>query len=444
MYSPDSYRPRILDAKLDLYLSAVGAVLITGPRFTGKTTTGQAHSASEISLADSANNFSNRRLAMNSPDFALKGELPRLIDEWQEVPQIWDAVRFSCDSDNKFGKYLLTGSSLATLDEGDIFHSGTGRIATLTLQSMTLFETGDSSGLISLRDLFDHPLETTATGKVEIEELVRFCVRGGWPKSIDVPLAASSITPSEYMRKVIEEDFPRLVSSKGKSPTGKTSGRKTDISKVRAVVRALASLESTASSVTGIREKVAEDSDYALGRNTIPSYIDTLSKLFIVYEQPAYAFPISKRSGSKLLKSPKLRFSDPSLAIASLGLSPDNLLRDMDLFAKFFDCLCFHDLKIYAESWDAKIYHLLEEHGTAADSLIELKDGRIGIFRHVVGIDEMDRAVQHLSRINKMFTSVGMNPSLLCIVCGMADAAYNLSAPDGTNISVVPLTALKP
>lgn len=433
MYSPETYRPRILDKKIDLYLSAVGALLIEGPKWCGKTTTGEAHSKSEISLADSSNNFSNRKLAQASPDFVLKGELCRLIDEWQEVPQIWDAVRFACDEDNQCGKFILTGSSLASVRKDEIFHSGTGRIASLTLQSMTLYETGDSNGAVSLQDLFDGTVEPMPTGKVEIEELVRYCVRGGWPKSIDTPMAAATITPLQYITKVIEEDFNSLPEV----------GRKRDIAKVRAVVEALAHFESTNAGLTDYSNYIRENTGISLGRQTVPSYVDGLKKLFVLYDQPAFTL-LSNQTGSKILKSVKTRFSDPSLAIAALRYTPESLLRDMDTFSRFFDCLCVHDLKIYAESADATIYHLAEEHGTTADSLIRLNDGRIGCFKHVVASVDIAKAIQQLSRVKKILTNAGKECALLCVVCGMADAVYKKATPDGDDVYIVPLTALKP
>lgn len=432
MYSPETYRPRILDEKIDLYLSAIDAIAIVGPRWTGKTTTGQAHAKSEISLADSSNNFSNRKLAQASPDFVLKGDQPRLIDEWQEVPAIWDAVRYECDSNSKFGKYILTGSSLASVDSEEYFHSGTGRIAPLTMNSMTLFETGDSSGVVSLMDLFSNPVESMPVSKVEIDQLVRFCIRGGWPKSISSAVEASRITPIQYIDTVIEEDFNRLPSIGRKRPTGK----------IRAVTQALASFESTACGVSDISNYISEKTEFSLSRQSIPSYIEGLSKLFIIYEQPAFAPSI--KNGSKLLKSAKLRFSDPSLAIAALRLTPEDLLKDIDMFSRFFDCLCVHDLKIYAESLDATFYHFLDEHGVSADSLIKLRDGRVGIFKHVVSATDIDSAVQQLTRVKRILSGNGIDCPLLCVVCGMANAVYSQKTADGDDVVITPLTALKP
>lgn len=433
MYSPETYRPRILDEKIDLYLSAIDAVAIVGPRWTGKTTTGQAHAKSEISLADSSNNFSNRRLAQASPDFVLKGEQPRLIDEWQEVPAIWDAVRYECDANSKFGKYILTGSSLASVNSEEYFHSGTGRIAPLTMNSMTLYETGDSSGVVSLKDLFNNSYETMPVSRVEIDQLVRYCVRGGWPKSISSSVEASRITPIQYIDTVIEEDFNRLPFIGRKRPTGK----------IRAVAEALASFESTACGVSDIATYISEKTEFSLTRQSIPSYIEGFSKLFIIYQQPAFTIPSSK-TGSKLLKSAKLRFSDPSLAIAALRLTPEDLLNDIDMLSRFFDCLCAHDIKIYAESLDATYFHLVEEHGASADSLVKMRDGRVGCFKHVVSAADIDSAVQQLARVKKILSGNGVNCPLLCVVCGMANAVYTVKTADGDDVVITPLTALKP
>ena len=435
MYSSETYRHRLIDEKIESYLSATGAILIDGMRWCGKTTTGQSHCLADgiggswISLADSTNNFSNRRLAQASPDYVVKGDLPRLIDEWQEVPQIYDVVRNACDAADRNGLFILTGSSKADVGSDEIFHSGTGRIATITMSSMTLYETGDSSGMISIRDLFDHPLPSTPTGKVEIDNLVRLCVRGGWPKNIDCSIETAQITPAEYIKTIIRDDVNSLKQFKHKrSPE-----------KIEAVLSAIASCESTASGVTDFVKIIKETSNQNMGRPAVSDLIAAFQELYILYNQPAFTLP-EGASGSKLLKSPKIRFSDPSLAIAAIKYKPMMLLNNMDMFAQFWDCLCTHDLKIYSESINATLYHLLEEHGNAADSLIQLEDGRIGCFKHVVAEADTDRAAQQLLRVRTILENSKKDCSLLCVICGMADAAY--TRKDG--VMVVPLTALKP
>ena len=430
MYSPETYRYRIIDDKIKLYLTGTDAICLVGMRWIGKTTTGEAHCKSEISLADASNNFSNRKLAQASPDFVLIGEQPRLIDEWQEVPQIFDAVRYACDSSSGYGHFILTGSSRANFSESDeVFHSGTGRFANITMSSMSLFETSDSSGIISLRELFDKSPSPTPVPKISIEDLLRFCVRGGWPKNVDCPIDAARIMPSQYIEKIINEDFNSLPFLKNK--------RSPD--KIRVVLKALAISEGTVDGTTDYANIIREISDYNMGRQTIVGYIDAFSKLYIIYRQPAFTLPVSK-TGSKVLKSAKVRFSDPSLAVAAMKYTPNMLLSDMDTFTRVFDCLCVHDLKVYAENIDATIYHFLEEHGASADALIQLEDGRIGCFKHIVGAGDIDNAAQNLLRVKDILQKANKDCSLLCIICGMSDAVY--TRPDG--IVVLPLTALKP
>ncbi|MCQ2557998.1 MAG: AAA family ATPase [Oscillospiraceae bacterium] len=430
MYTPETYRTRLIDKKINLYLQATGAISLTGMRFVGKTTTGQAHCKSEISLADSRNNFSNRTLAQASPDYVLKGEYPRLIDEWQEVLPIWDAVRFACDSTPENGHFILTGSSIANFESSEIFHSGTGRIATLQMSSMTLLETGDSSGDVSLEDMFNKPTPMIPLGKVNLDDLVRYCVRGGWPKTIDSPIEIAHITPTEYIKTLAEKDFNSLPSMKNKrSPQ-----------KIMAVLTTMAKAESSISGASEISKSLKESYEIAISRQTMDAYIDAFRHLFIIEDQKAYTLP-GGTTGGKLLKSPKLRFADPSLVVAALGLRPGMLVEDMETFGKVFDCLCVHELRIYAESIDAQIYHLLEGHGSiSADAVVELKDGRIGLFKHRVGAHQIDEAAAGLLKAKKFLENSGKSPSMLCVVCGMADAVY--TRPDG--VIVTPLTALKP
>lgn len=435
MFSPESYKPRVVDDKIETFLRAFGAIALVGPRFCGKTTSGQAHSKSEMSLADSTNNFSNRHLAQVSPAAVLAGEIPRLIDEWQIVPQIWDAVRFACDEDSTSGKYILTGSSLASVKSSEIYHSGTGRIATLSMSSMSLYETQDSSGTVSVSKLFDtNSVPASQAKQTTLNDIIRFCIRGGWPKNVDeTSIDVCRLVPLQYIKKVISEDIYSIPSIKLRK----------DDAKIATAVKVLGMCEGTTATYADYTQILSEIGTTKIGRDAYGSYIEALKKLFVVYDQPAFDLPPEK-AGAKLLKTAKLRFVDPSLAIAAMNYTQQSLLQNMDALARFFDCLCVHDLKIYAERIDANIYHINEQRGTSADCIIELPDGRLGIFKHVLASANIDKAIPQLVKIKNILTNAGKEVSFMCVICGVADAVYTQTLSNGDNVIVAPITTLAP
>ena len=419
------YRPRIIDRQVDEYLSTFGAVCIEGPKWCGKTWTSAFHSKSEIYIGDPAGNFQNRQLAEIAPELVLDGETPRLIDEWQEVPSLWDAVRYKVDKTHEKGQFILTGS--ATPNHKGVLHSGAGRIARLRMRPMSLYESGDSSGKVSLYDLCHGNPASAMTGDVHIKKLIELMIRGGWPGSLGLSVKQASLLPTEYLNAVIEDDVFRI------------DGIKRDTTKMRLLLRSLARNESTtATNKTLIRDiKAIDDED--IDGNTVSSYLDIFKRLFLTDNQPPFSAGI--RSSVRIKQAEKRHFSDPSLACALLRATPESLLNDLETLGFMFEALCERDLKIYAESFGASLYHYQDYQNREIDAVIELSEGDWCAFEMKLGANQIDAAAANLLSIKKQMEEdpMGKPPVVLCVICGLSNAAYR--RPDG--VFVVPITAMK-
>lgn len=419
------YRPRLADKKVDEYLSTFGAVCIEGPKWCGKTWTAAYHSKSEIYIGDPANNFQNRQLAELSPSLVLDGQTPRLIDEWQEVPPLWDAVRYRVDQTPERGQFILTGS--AAPNHKGILHSGAGRIARLRMRPMSLLESGDSSGKVSLLDICHGNAQPCMTGEVDLRQLIELIIRGGWPGSLDLPVSQAALLPGEYLNAVIDDDVYRI------------DGVKRDTTKMRQLLRSLARNESTtATNKTLVRDiKAVDDED--IDSDTVAAYLDVFKRLFLTENQAP--FSNGMRSSVRVKQAEKRHFSDPSLACALLKATPQSLLGDLETLGFLFEAMCERDLRIYAESFGGELYHYQDYRGKEIDAVLELPDGRWCAFEIKLGANQIDAAAKNLLDIKREFEAdpKGKAPSAMCVVCGMASAAY--LRPDG--VFVVPITALK-
>lgn len=424
MKHPD-YKPRIIDRKVDEYLSTFGAVCIEGPKWCGKTWTSSYHCNSEIYIGDPAGNFQNRQLAELSPDLILDGAIPRLIDEWQEVPPIWDAVRHRVDVTAQKGAFLLTGS--ATPNHKGILHSGAGRIGRLRMRPMSLYESGDSGGQVSLKELCSGRMAPVMTGSVELQTLIGLIIRGGWPGSLGLPLEQTALLPMEYLNAVIDDDVYRI------------DGIKRDTSKMRLLLRSLARNESTTASNRTLIKDVKSVDDEDLDPNTVSAYLDIFKRLFLTDNQPPFSTGI--RSSVRIKQAEKRHFSDPSLACALLKATPSNLLGDLETLGFLFEALCERDLCIYGESFGAALYHYQDYREQEIDAVLELPDGTWCAFEIKLGANQIDSAASNLVKIKEQLEEdpKGKPPAVLCVLCGMANAAYQ--RPDG--VFVVPITALK-
>lgn len=419
------YRFRIVDSKIKDYLSAFGAICIEGPKWCGKTWTSSFHSNSEIYIGSPEGNFQNRRLAELSPLLILEGTQPRLIDEWQEVPQLWDAIRFEVDKDNKKGKYIMTGS--ATPNHKGILHSGAGRIAKIRMRPMSLYESGDSSGKISLKDLCYNNFKQAMTGEVELKKIISYIIRGGWPANIDMELEKAALLPMEYLNAVIDDDVYRI------------DGIKRDTKKMKLLLRSLARNESTTVTNKSLKNDVKSIDDEDIDVDTIASYLDIFDRLFITDNQQPFSTKI--RSSVRVKQAEKRHFSDPSLACALLKATPDMLLGDIETLGFLFEALCERDLRIYADSFGATLYHYQDYQNKEIDAVIELPDGEWCAFEIKLGANQIDVAAENLLSIKKDIEKDenGKTPKVLCVICGMSSAAYQRE--DG--VYVVPITALR-
>ena len=419
------YRSRIIDKQVEDYLSAFGAVCIEGPKWCGKTWTSAFHSKSEIYIGDPAGNFQNRQLAELSPELVLDGETPRLIDEWQEVPPLWDAVRYKVDQTHQKGQFILTGS--ATPNHKGILHSGAGRIARLRMRPMSLYESGDSSGKVSLYNLCHGELTQAMTGEVSLKKLIELILRGGWPGSLGLSAQQASLLPTEYLNAVIDDDVYRI------------DGIKRDTTKMRLLLRSLARNESTTATDKTLINDIKAIDDEDIDRNTLAAYLDIFKRLFLTDNQPPFSTGI--RSSVRIKQAEKRHFSDPSLACALLRATPESLLHDLETLGFLFEALCERDLKIYAESFGANLYHYQDYRSREIDAVIELPEGDWCAFEIKLGANQIDAAASNLLEIKKQIEAdpKGKPPTVLCVLCGMSNAAYR--RPDG--VFVVPITALK-
>ena len=420
----DDYRPRLIDNIIDSYLEAFGAVCVEGPKWCGKTWTSSYHCKSEIMLGNPDGNFQNRQLAQMSPSLVLEGETPRLIDEWQEVPQLWDAVRYKVDQSGNKGQFILTGS--ATPNHKGILHSGAGRIAKLRMRPMSLFESGNSSGDISLKDICEGRIEPKISGEVDLRKLIDFIIRGGWPANQETTLKQAAYLPIQYIRAVLDDDVYRI------------DNVKRDKHKMELLLRSLARNEATTVTNKKLKNDIKEIDDEDIDVETVSAYLDVFQRLFLTDNQKP--FEAKLRSSIRIKQAEKRHLSDPSLAAALLNATPDMLLNDLNTLGFLFEALCERDLKIYAESFDAELYHYQDYNNNEMDAVIAMPDGKWCGFEIKLGANQIDMAAENLIKIkNEIKASGGIAPDSLCVICGLSNAAYQ--RPDG--VFVVPITALR-
>lgn len=421
---PSKYKPRVIDSAVCRYLSAFGAVCIEGPKWCGKTWTSSFHSKSEFLIGDPANNFQNRALAEMSPSIVLEGETPRLLDEWQEVPSIWDAVRYTVDGRAEKGQFILTGSS--TPKRKGVLHSGAGRIGRLRMRTMSLYESGESSGTVSLEELCNGKITPAMTGEVSLRDLAYYTVRGGWPGNLNVAPENASLLPQSYLDAILDDDSQRI------------DDKKYDVTKMRLLLRSLARNESTTAAKKKLLNDIREFDDEAIDMDTIATYLDVFDRLFLLDNQLPFSANI--RSSVRVKQAEKRHFCDPALACALLKATPDKLIGDLETFGFLFEALVERDLKIYAESFGANLYHYQDYNNKEIDAVVELKDGKWCAFEIKLGANQIDKAATELVALrNDIEKNGGVAPSVLCVICGLSNAAY--VRPDG--VFVVPITALK-
>lgn len=420
-----TYRKRIIDEKIEKYLRLFGAVVIEGPKFCGKTWAGRFHAKSESLLYVTTGELSNTvELAKISPKTVLEGEKPKLIDEWQNATNLWDEIRYDVDSTGLKGQYILTGSS--TPNREGINHSGAGRFGKIRLRTMSLYESGDSSGEISLKDVCDGKEISKSTGEVDLRHLAHLIIRGGFPANINFSSNDSCEMVKEYIKILIDDDMQRL------------DGINKDKHKIQLLLKSLARNESTTVSNATIKKDIKEIDDQDIDIDTVSNYLNILNKLYLIdNDRP---FGINFRSSMRVKQSEKRHFADPSIPCSILGLTEDKLINDLNLFGFMFEALVERDLKIYSESINGECFHYQDYSNSEIDQVIELEDGSFCFFEIKLGAKQINEAAENLLKVSKKVEKEsGKKPKILCVICAMTNAAY--IRPDG--VYVLPITALK-
>ena len=422
------YKNRIADQILADKLEAMGAVLIEGPKYCGKTTLATQQAKSILYMADPETKSQNLAMAQTNIKRLLQGETPRLIDEWQLAPQFWDAVRNEVDKRDEDGQFMLTGSAVPPKQD-EIFHSGTGRMSWLKLRTMSLWESGDSSGDVSLGALFKNADSVDGASKIDIDQLAFLTCRGGWPKAtLKKSKKAALLQATEYYEAVYRYDISRVDDVE----------RDPELTKrlMRSYSRNQGSQASAGTILADIR---ANESD-ELSENTIYSYIKALKKIFVI--EDSLAWNPNLRSKTAIRTSDTRYFIDPSIATAALGLGPDDLINDLNTFGLLFETLCVRDLRVYADALGGTVYHYRDKSNLECDAVVHLENGSYGLIEIKLGGDTLIKeGAENLQLLaNKLDTTKMKKPSFLMVLTGVGDYAYK-RPEDG--VLVVPVGCLK-
>lgn len=419
------YKPRLIDDELEDYLEMIGAVLIEGPKWCGKTTTAEQHAKSSIKLQDTDQAENYLKWSKIKPSNLLKGEKPRLIDEWQMIPILWDAVRNSVDELHEDGLYILTGST--TIDDVEVMHTGTGRIHRVLMRTMSLFESGESNGKISILELFENPdLDIDGiTSDLTIEDLIFAACRGGWPESLNKKSRKAQLfVAKSYVKNICEIN------------TSSFDDVKRDPQKVRNILRSYSRNISTLASNSTILADINADSQ-DISKSTYYRYINALKRLFVIENVSPWSPNI--RSKNSIRSVPKKEFCDPSIAVASLGLSPESLMDDLNTFGFIFENLCIRDLRVYTSKKWGEVSYYRDRNGLEADCVIHLENGDYALFEFKLGSDEIEKGAKNLLKLKNLLLEKNFKePKFLAIITG-GEFAYTTE----DNVKVIPIGCLR-
>ena len=421
-----NYNNRVVDDELKERLHTFGATVIVGPKWCGKTTTGMQVAKSILKMQDPDTRESYLQTAIVKPSLLLKGEKPRLIDEWQDIPVIWDAVRLAVDNEQKTGLFILTGST--SIDNKAIRHTGTGRISRLKMYPMSLYESKESNGLISLKELFENEnldIDGIQSG-LSIEQLIYATCRGGWPGTIHMSSKQSLMIAKDYLSNICESDIS-TVDGVQRNPTW-----------TRQI------LKSYARNISTLAKKSNIHKDVATTMNSFDAYVNALKRLFVIEDIEAWCPAI--RSATTIRSGHKREFVDPSIAVAALGLTPEQLELDLKTFGFLFECLCIRDIKVYSQSLGGSISYYHDRYGLEADAVLHLDNGKFALIEFKLGSHEIEEGAAHLIKIkqlikehNKKEKQVPLRePDLLMIITG-GNMAY--TREDG--VKIIPIGCLK-
>lgn len=429
MIRPD-YKPRIADSLLNNKLMGMGAVLIEGPKWCGKTTTAEQQAKSIIYMDDPSAMDTNIEAVQINPDIILDGSVPRLIDEWQIAPRIWDAVRFSVDHRREDGQFILTGSAVPLVgdEEKKRTHTGTGRIARIKMRTMSLWESGESSGKISLEALFNGEQNLYATCNTELEQMAYYSCRGGWPRSIFQESSIALERAYDYLDAIKNYDINRVDGSI-KNPD-----------RVSRLLRSYARLIGTQAPLSAICSDLANNETDRFDIRTVQSYATALKLIFVIEDMPAWNPNL--RSKASIRTSDTRYFVDPSIAAASLGIGPKDLMSDLRTFGFIFENLCARDLRVYADALNGNVYHYRDSLGLECDTVIHLRNGKYGLIEIKLGGDKLiEEGVANLLKLRNKIDTTKMNePSFMMVITAVGKFAYQRK--DG--VYVAPVSCLKP
>lgn len=418
------YRPRFIEERIAESLEDFGAACIQGVKYCGKTWTAQAFANSETNLMDPAGNFQSLEIARMAPQMALQGESPRLIDEWQEAPQLWDGVRNEIDRSGKRRTFLLTGSAVPREEKPK--HSGVGRIEKLAMRTMSLAEAGASSGAVSLAALFKGKIPQAAAPETSLEDIIDLVVRGGWPSLIDVPAKRAQRVARSYVGEIQRDDLSRV------------DGVKRDPEKIARLMHSLArNAEQATKTKTIIGDMTAQDEEKPLSPETVTDYLEALKKIFVVEEIAPWAPNL--RSPVRINKRPKYHYADPSIPAAILKATPETLMGDLETLGFLFECLCIRDLLVYAQAMDAEVFYYRDKSSLEADAIIQAPSGAWAAIEIKLGHNKADEAAANLLALRDKITAAGgTEPAFLMAVEGLG--AYAFQREDG--VFVAPIRTL--
>ncbi len=423
----DGYRQRIADQLLAEKLEAIGAVLIEGPKACGKTSTAEQQAASVLYLDDPSQMAQNLQLAQTNIKQLLQGATPRLIDEWQLAPQLWDAVRFEVDHRGDDGQFMLTGSAVPA-DMSHINHSGAGRFGWLTMRPMTLWESGESTGDVSLAGLFRDSVAVEGTNNLSLEEVAFVTCRGGWPRAVQKKSPRAALAQiQEYFQAIVRSDISRV------------DAVNRDAERAMRLMRSYARHQGAQTTVAVIKSDLSANEATEMSDNTIESYLNALRKIFVIEDMPAWNPNL--RSKTAIRTTDTRYFVDPSVAITALGLSSDDLLNDLNTFGLMFETLCVRDLRVYADAIGGKVYHYRDANGLECDAVVHLPNGSYGLVEIKLGgenlVEEGSKTLRKLS--SKLDVTRMKKPSFLMVLTAVGSQAYRRT----DDVLVVPVGSLK-
>ncbi len=421
-----AYKQRIADRLLVRKLAGKGAVLLEGAKWCGKTTTAEQIARSVLYMSESGKIEQNKQLATMNPGLLLRGDKPRLIDEWQVAPQLWDSIRFEADHSHELGLFILTGSCVPA-DMSSVVHSGTGRFGWLKMRPMSLWESGDSTGEVSLKDIFEGKKQIEGVSKLDLERVAFVTCRGGWPLAVDMEDDIALDQAFDYFTAVEQRDIQQA------------DGVERDPARVHRLLRSYARHQGTQASYATMRADLADNEGDSLSEETIASYIKALKSIFVV--EDVEAWNPNLRSKAAIRTSDTRYFTDPSIATAALGLGPDDLISDLNTFGLIFETLCMRDLRVFAEALNGSVYHYRDKNGLECDAVIHLRSGHYGLVEIKLGGDKLiEEGVQTLTSLaEKIDTTKMKKPSFLMVLT--ANGSYAYQRTDG--VYVVPIGCLK-